>query len=158
MTTAILIGLAVALLAWSWRRDAHKTRLSLQIAKGHLTGIGPTIASILALIGLVLAIIPQQYIQALLGGTSTFLSTVAAAVIGTVTILPAFVAFPLSASLVERGAHVVAVAAFITTLTMVGFATLPIEISYFGKRFAFLRNAASFVAALVIALCVGVVL
>ena len=158
MTTVILVVGAAGVLLWSWKRDRQKTRQSLDIAKTHLVGIGPTIAAILALIGLVLAVIPQHYIQSLLGGASTFLSTVSAAVIGTVTILPAFVAFPLSASLVERGAHVVAVAAFITTLTMVGFATLPIEIKYFGKRFALLRNGASFVAALVIALGIGVVL
>ena len=158
MTTVILVVAAIGLLLWSRSRDRGKTRESLDIAKRHLLGIGPTIAAILALIGLVLALIPQQYIQSLLGGTNTFLSTVSAAAIGTITILPAFVAFPLSASLVERGAHLVAVAAFITTLTMVGFATLPIEIRYFGRRFAFLRNGASFVAAMVIALGMGVLL
>lgn len=158
MTTVILIAAAVGVLLWSWHRDRRKTRESVLIAKTQLLSIGPKIAAILALIGLVLAVIPQQYIQALLGGASTFLSTVYAAVIGTITILPAFVAFPLSASLVERGAHVVAVAAFITTLTMVGFATLPIEIEYFGKRFALLRNGTSFLAALFIAVGMGMLL
>ena len=158
MTIVILVAAAVGLLLWSWRRDRRKTRESALIAKTQLLSIGPKIAAILALIGLILAVIPQQYIQALLGGTSTLLSTVYAAVIGTITILPAFVAFPLSASLVERGAHVVAVAAFITTLTMVGFATLPIEIDYFGKRFALLRNGTSFLAALFIAVGMGLLL
>ena len=158
MTTVIPVVAAAGLLLWSWRRDGRRTVESARIAKGQLLSIGPKIAAILALIGLVLALIPQQYIQALLGGASIFLSTIYAAAIGTITILPAFVAFPLSASLVERGAHLVAVAAFITTLTMVGFATMPIEIEYFGKRFALLRNGVSFLAALFIAVGMGVLL
>ncbi len=151
MTAIILVAVAVGLLLWSWLRDREKTVKSIHMAKGQFLGTAGQIGSILALIGLVLALIPEDYIRALLGGSSEALSTIFGAVIGTVTILPAFVAFPLAASLVDRGAHIIAVAAFITTLTMVGFATLPIEIRYFGKRFALLRNVSSFVAALIIA-------
>ncbi len=61
------------------------------------------------------------------------------AMIGTITIIPAFIAFPLADSLVESGANLVAVAAFITTLTMVGFTTLPIEIEHFGKNLLLLE-------------------
>jgi len=150
--TAILIGLAVALVAYSWSQDKARTRRGIGMAKRQLLGTVGQIGAILALVGWVLAMIPESYIRAVMGGSSAFLSTVYGAVIGTVTILPAFVAFPLAASLIERGAHVIAVAAFVTTLTMVGFATFPIEVRHFGMRFALLRNAASFVAALLIAL------
>jgi len=80
------------------------------------------------------------------------------ALIGTVTIIPAFIAFPLSSSLVRGGAYLVAVAAFITTLTMVGFATIPIEIEHFGKKFTFTRNMLSFIFAIFISLGMGVLL
>ncbi|MDI6799402.1 MAG: hypothetical protein QMD53_01750 [Actinomycetota bacterium] len=49
-------------------------------------------------------------------------------------------------------------AALITTLTMVGFATIPIETSHFGKRFTILRNLMSFAAAMIIALMMGAIL
>ena len=152
MTAVILIAGAGIMLLVSWRFDHERTKESLRLAKAQFLGIALQIGAILALVGLVLAVIPEGYIRSLLGGSSVALSTLFGAAIGTVTILPAFVAFPLAASLIERGAHVVSVAAFITTLTMVGFATLPIEIRYFGKRFALLRNGASFFAALLIAL------
>jgi hypothetical protein len=48
------------------------------------------------------------------------------------------------------------IAVFITTLTMVGFMTLPMEISIMGKRFTLLRNVLSIIAALIIGLLVGV--
>ena len=50
------------------------------------------------------------------------------------------------------------VAAFITTLTMVGVVTLPLEIKEMGKKITILRNVFSFVFAIVIALIMGVIL
>ena len=46
----------------------------------------------------------------------------------------------LAGSLVQKGAHLIAVAAFLTTLTMVGLVTMPIEIEHFDKKFAIIRN------------------
>jgi len=60
-----------------------------------------------------------------LGDTLATLATLISASFGTVTLLPAFVVFPLAASLVNRGAHLISIATFITTLTIVGFVTAP---------------------------------
>ncbi|HDH27594.1 MAG TPA: permease, partial [Euryarchaeota archaeon] len=46
----------------------------------------------------------------------------------------------------------------ITTLTMVGFVTLPLEIKVLGKKLAILRNLFSFIIALIIAVIMGVIL
>lgn len=158
VSTVLLILGALAVLVWSYSRDRKKTARSIRIARGLFLQTAGQIGAILALVGLLLALIPEEYIRALLGGSSAALSTLYGAAIGTVTILPAFVAFPLAGSLVDRGAHLIAVAAFVTTLTMVGLATLPIEIGHFGKKFALLRNGFSFVAALLIALGMVVLL
>jgi len=48
--------------------------------------------------------------------------------------------------------------AFLTTLTMVGIATFPLETREFGLKFAFIRNGLSFVFAIAIALVMGVIL
>ncbi len=158
VTIILLLAASAAALAWSFYVDRAKTIQSISMAKQLFLQTAGQIGAILALIGLVLAVIPEEYIRTLLGGSSSALSTLYGAVIGTVTILPAFVAFPLAASLIDRGAHLVAVAAFVTTLTMVGFATLPLEIEHFGRRFAFIRNALSFLAALLIALGMVIIL
>lgn len=112
----------------------------------------------MALIGLLLALIPPETIKKLLGSSSRLMSTFWGAIIGTVTIIPGFIAFPLSKSLYQSGAYLMAIAAFITTLTMVGFATSPIEIKYFGKKFTLYRNVLSFVLAMFIATGIGVIL
>lgn len=154
----VLIGITAILLTISFFKDFKKTLLSLTAAKDRFISISMQLFTILSLIGILLALIPETFIRSILGGDSVILSTIYAALIGTVTIIPAFIAFPLAGSLYRNGAHLISMAALITTLTMVGFATMPIEISYFGKRFTFLRNLISFGAAILIALAMGAIL
>ncbi len=56
------------------------------------------------------------------------------------------------------GAGLTAIAAFVTTLTMIGFVFLPLEIKELGKKFAFIRNGLSFIAAMIIAVLMGLIL
>ena len=72
--------------------------------------------------------------------------------------IPALTAFPMAASLLQKGASLAAVAAFITTLTMVGMVTLPLEIKQLGRKMALMRNGFSFLTAVLIALIMGVIL
>ncbi len=157
--TAIgLIILAISLLIWSFTKDKEKTIKGLNVAKNMFKGIAVEIISILALIGLFLTLVPPGTIRSVLGDTSVIEATFISAAFGTITLIPAFVAFPLASSLVDEGAHLVSMAAFITTLTMVGFITAPIEIEYFGKKFTLVRNVLSFLAAILISLGMGLIL
>jgi len=79
-------------------------------------------------------------------------------VVGALMHIPALLSFPLAASLLYNGASISAVAAFITTLTMIGTITLPLEIKELGKKMAILRNGLSFVIAIIIALVMGAIL
>ncbi len=158
ISTILLIALTVIALVVSFVKDRKRTISSMLSAKGRLFETMTQIFGILSLIGLILAIVPESFIKSVLGSESIALSTLYGAIIGTITIIPAFIAFPLSSSLVKGGAHLIAIAAFITTLTMVGFATMPIEIKHFGKKFTFTRNLLSFVLAIFVALGMGVIL
>lgn len=158
MSTILLLSGTLTALGVSYYKSKEKTKKSVMMAKGMFLKTAQSIVGILALIGLILALIPQSLIKDLLGNSSYFLSGLYGALIGTVTIIPAFIAFPLADSLFKSGANLVGIAAFITTLTMVGFATLPIEIEHFGKKFAFIRNLFSFILAIFIALGMVIIL
>ncbi len=116
------------------------------------------IIAIIFLIGLVLALVPEETIRLFLGNENSIVSTIGSALIGSVTLIPAFVAFPLVGSFVDAGASIVPGVAFLTTLTMVGVVTFPMEKKNFGLKFAMLRNGLSFVLAIVIAIIMGVIL
>ena len=137
-------------------KDKKKTLNSMKMAKGMMKGLLGELIGILFLIGLILTFIPPETIKTVLGKSNVVIASVIAALAGSVTLIPAFVAFPLVGSLVNAGASIVPAVAFLTTLTMVGFVTFPLEKRELGFKFALWRNIFSFGFALIIALAMGV--
>ncbi|MFA6941193.1 MAG: permease [Clostridiaceae bacterium] len=139
-------------------KDKKKTFNSIKMSSGMMRNMIGEIIGILFLIGLILTFIPPETIKKYLGQSNIFLSTVISAFLGSITLIPAFVAFPLVGSLVNAGASIVPIVAFLTTLTMVGIVTFPLERREFGFKFALVRNLLSFGFAVIIALLMGVVM
>ncbi len=158
MTTAIIYSAVLVSLAWSFAKDRTKTRQALATSAKSLVNLAPGVLIVAGLVGLVIGLIPGEVISAHIGPGTGFAGTVIAAFAGAVALLPSLIAFPLAASLLRAGASVGTIAAFITTLTMVGFVTTPFEAKQLGLRFTLWRNALSFCFALIIALVMGVIL
>ncbi len=155
------IVLWVIVLIWfiySIIKDKDKTFSAMKKSKGMMSSMLPQIIGILFLIGLILTLIPPETIKTYLGGSNPILATVISALVGSITLIPAFVAFPLVGSMVDMGASVMPAVAFLTTLTMVGFVTFNLERKEFGAKFALTRNLLSFGFAIAIALLMGVVI
>lgn len=142
----------------SLKKDKKKTIDSLKNGKSMMSSMIGSILGILFLLGVLLTFLPPEMIRTYMGGSNIFTSTVLSALLGSVTLIPAFVAFPLVGSFVDAGASIVPAVAFLTTLTMVGFVTFPLEKKEFGLKFAILRNSLSFVLAIVIALTMGLIM
>lgn len=158
MTFFILIGLTVAGLSISLFKSTGRTGTALKMSLNMGKGMVWELLTLLGWIAIVLAYFPEERIAWLLGESRGFLASVYAALIGSVTILPGIIAFPLARQLNQSGAALTAIAAFISTLTMVGLVTAPLEIKHFGLRYTVLRNSFSFVFALIIAVVMGVLL
>jgi uncharacterized membrane protein YraQ (UPF0718 family) len=156
--TASLWGITGLTFIASLVKDKQKTFNSMKMAKGMMKNMVGQIVGILLLIGLILTFIPPEVIKSTLGESNTFISTIVSALAGSITLIPAFVAFPLVGSLVDAGASIVPAVAFLTTLTMVGLVTFPLEKREFGLKFATIRNIFSFVFAILIALAMGVIM
>ena len=114
--------------------------------------------NILIMVSVLLYLIPPSVISRYLGPDSGIMGLGIAAVVGSITLIPGFISYPIAAGLIKQGASYTVVATFMTTLMMVGVVTLPLEIKYFGRRAAITRNLLNFVAAIFIGLVVGLVL
>ncbi len=158
MFTYILYGLAGIALAISFFKDRNKTKMALKKAWKSFENILPQFLSIIIIIGLAFAVLSPETIISLLGTRSGIWGVLGAAVIGSITLIPGFVAFPMAAALLKGGAGYMQIAAFVSTLMMVGIITLPLEIKTFGKRAAIIRNISAFVFSLIAAVVIGVVL
>lgn len=158
MFTYMLYFLAAVGLAASFLRDRAKTRQALKKAWKSFENILPQFSAVLLLIGLALAVLSPETISLLLGEKSGAWGLFAASILGSVTLIPGFVAFPLAAALLQNGAGYMQIAAFVSTLTMVGVVTMPLEMQTFGRKLTLLRNAAAFVFSVLAALVIGAVL
>jgi len=118
----------------------------------------PLVLVIIIIVGLFMAFIPPSEIMKFIGDQAGWTGILAIAALGAVLHIPALISYPLAAALLQSGAAIASVAAFITTLTMVGVITLHLEIKELGLRFTLLRNGLSFVIAVIIALIMGIVL
>lgn len=154
----VFYGLAAGGLLISWIKSPLKTRQALLKAWKSFENILPQFSAILLIIGLVLSILSPEQISSLLGQGSGWMGILIAALIGSITLIPGFIAFPLAAALLEYGAGMAQLAAFISTLMMVGVVTLSLEMSFFGKKVTLLRNGLAVIFSLIVAVVMGVVL
>ncbi|HII95784.1 MAG TPA: permease [Candidatus Methanofastidiosum sp.] len=154
----VLNVLVLLALAISFFKSREKTSKVIKIAFKSLINTAPYIIITIIIIGIMQGFIPNRLIAEYLGEKSGISGVLLASLIGAILYIPAFVSFPLVASLIEKGASVMIGAAFITSLTMIGFTSLPLEIKEFGIKFTVLRNISSFAAAILIAVAIGVLL
>lgn len=155
--TSALYVITAALLLLSAARDGKKTRQALLKAWRSFINILPDFSVVLALVGLVLTYLSPAAIARFIGAQSGVVGMLVTSVIGAVTLIPGFVAFPLAASLLARGAGVAQMAVFVSTLMMVGVVTLPLESKYFGRREALLRNGLAYLFSFVVGFVIKVV-
>jgi len=147
----------VLLYAASLAKSREKTIRAAKSAGRRFAKLLSDFALLLVLVSVALTVLPPERIKALLKGPGMLLGSVLAAFVGSITFIPGFISYPLAGILKKAGVPYTVLAAFLTTLMMVGFLTLPMESELFGKRFAVLRNAAYFVMAIVVSIFIGFV-
>ena len=139
-------------------KNPERTKKALKKAWRTFVNILPSFLAVLLLVSLSLAFLPGRVIASLLGEQSGLLGQVLASIIGSITLIPGYIAFPMAKMLLENGAGTVQIVVFISTLMMVGVVTAPLEASFFGWRATLMRNgmawAYSFLAGYLVHLAV----
>ncbi len=141
----------------SYYKDKKKTKIALKKTKNMFIKMLPMMGVIIIVIGLTFALIPEETIQNALGGY-TIRAVLLSGFIGSITLIPMFIATPLAGSLLEQGAGILAISMFMTTLNMVGLITAPMEKEFFGWKLTFWENFLGFIAAIIIAIIMGLIL
>lgn len=155
MENLVLYGVVAVLLVMSLIKDRTKTRKALLKGLKAFEGILPEFLVVVMIVAIVLAIFDPATISRLIGAGSGWMGIMIASLVGAITLIPGFVAFPAAAELLRNGAGVTQIAAFVSSLMMVGVVTLPLEMRYFGKKAAIGRNTLAFAFSIVAALFVG---
>ncbi len=152
---ASLYVITFSVLTMSFIKDKKKTGMALKKAFKSFENILPAMLVVLMVIGITMAWISPEVISQLIGEQSGFFGVMIASLIGSVTLIPGFIAFPLAANLLKLNAGYTQIAAFISTLMMVGVVTFPMEKSYLGTGLAIKRNLFALIYAVLIAFVIG---
>jgi uncharacterized membrane protein YraQ (UPF0718 family) len=156
ISNIIIVGILTGVsLLLSYVLDKDKTVLGIKKGGKMFFNILHPFLNLLILISVVLFFVPASFIVYYLGANSGWFGFGIAAFIGSIILVPGFIAYPLAATLLKQGATYAAVAVFMTTLMMVGIVTMPLEIKYFGKKAALLRNVFNVFAAIIIGVLMG---
>jgi len=151
----IVVAVVVVISAMAdWAKTVEGIRRGLVMLRKLL----PQFLLLIVLVSIFLGLISRDTLAQLLGHESGLRGVLIAAGIGSVTLIPGPIAFPLAGMLVHRGVGYTTLAVFITTLMMVGVVTFPVEREYLGTRTALLRNLLSLAGALIIGLVMGMIL
>ena len=148
----IVTGLALVI---SLAANRRKTLQALKISGKRFVNILPAFVIMLILVSIVLFLVPDEIILNYLGSDNKFVGVLLASLIGSITLMPGFIAFPLCGILLTKGVLYMVLSAFTTTLMMVGVLTYPVEREYFGPRVTIIRNTISLLIALIVAVITG---
>lgn len=152
MSTLYLIASAALIISFFFNKE--KTKKALKIGWKKFNKILGTYLKLLIILSFILLISDKMIIK-YLGGHIPIIGLLVGLIVGSITMMPGFIAYPLAGILVDKGVDYMVVASFITTLMLVGVATYPVEKEYFGVKATIWRNAAGFVIAAIVALSAG---
>ncbi|MCG8569699.1 MAG: hypothetical protein MJB14_06135 [Spirochaetes bacterium] len=154
MIYLVIITASIVLL--SFMKDRNKTIKGLQIAYKKFLNILAPLVGMLILVSIALFFITEELITRYLSNGDQSISVLIASILGSITLMPGFIAFPLSGILRQNGVTYMVISAFTSTLMMVGIITFPIEKNYLGIHAALMRNVIAFLIALAVALMTGI--
>lgn len=153
--TYTLYFAAASFLILSYTKDKSKTKMALKKAWKAFENILPQFLSVLLIIGMMLSILDEQTISGLIGKESGVVGIAIAGMLGSITLIPGFVAFPLAASLLDAGAGYAQITMFVSTLMMVGVVTLSVESKFFSRKIALKRNALALMFSVIVTVIMG---
>jgi uncharacterized membrane protein YraQ (UPF0718 family) len=157
MFTLILYSTALIFLFLSWRKSREKTRAALRKAWKSCVGVLPLFFAILLCMGFLLAFVDESVIRQVVGKESGMLGIALSGLIGSVTLIPAFAAYPAAVELLRVTGGYAQITMLITSLMMVGLVTLPMESRFFGLKAALWRNGLGLVYSFALAVFMGAV-
>lgn len=145
-----IIILTVILTIVSFVFDKKKTLKGVKKGIMMFLKILPTLITVIIIVSVVLYFISDKVLMGYLGKDAGIWAYMSAAIIGSVSIIPGFIAYPLANILLKTGVSLSVLSVFITTLKMVGILTIPIEAKFFGYKIAIIRNSLSFIGAILV--------
>ncbi len=133
-----------------------KTLAAVRVAARRMWNIAPLFLLVMVSFAAAVTVIPESAINKTIGSDSGIGGLIAGIVVGSVAMMPGFIAFPLCGALRSQGVPYYVLAGFTLALMNVGFVTLPMQIQYLGLGVTIVRNLIGVLVAVLVAAVVCV--
>lgn len=151
---SIYIFTGVAVFA-SLIANRSKTIKAFRVAFQKMLKIAPAFLTMTILISIIQYFVPDETVSHYLGYENKFIGLLIAYALGSISLMPGFIAFPLCGILLEKGVSYMILSGFSSTLMMVGILTFPVEKAYLGAKIAVLRNLIYMAIAIIVTIVTG---
>ena len=128
-----------------------KTKKATKKTLNNFMQIFPIILGLFLLLSLTISAIPETFYSNIFSGNK-FTDPLIGALLGSVSGGTSITSYILAGEFLKQGVGLLAVTAFMLSWVTVGTIQMPVESAIFGKKFAIVRNIASFVTAIIIAI------
>jgi uncharacterized membrane protein YraQ (UPF0718 family) len=142
----LVIALIFVVLAFAWPETATR---SSQVMWDYFKEMALILPPVFILMGLLEVWIPKNKIQKWLGEKSGFKGALIAVAIGTLPTGPLYVAFPMTAALIRKGASVLNMVLFLGAWAALKIPQLMVEVKFLGVPFTLLRFGLTLAALLI---------
>jgi len=149
--TPILLGI-IYLVLMVWFPGTAKRTITVTLSYGKEMAL--IMPAVFILIGLIEVWIPGDKIQKWLGASSGIKGVFISFLMGTLPTGPLYLAFPLAASLLKKGASITNIVIFLGSWAALKIPQLLVEIKFLGGAFTIVR----FVLTLIVIIIMGIIM
>jgi len=111
--------------------------------------ISPMILGILGLASLLMVYLKPENIEKVFSG-NVYLDTIYGTLLGSLMLGNAIISYILGGELLNTGISMYAITAFLLSWTSIGYVQIPLEISFFGRKFVILRTLLAIIFTLIL--------
>ena len=143
--TIIMGVIAVALLIIAYQKGGGEHILGLKSAGNIMLQVMPLLIFVFIIAGIIPILIPNEMIARWVGAESGFRGILIGTTVGGLMPGGPIVALPIAAGLLQAGAGIGTMVAFMTGWSLWAFARLPLEVGLMGWKFTAIRLACTFI-------------
>jgi uncharacterized membrane protein YraQ (UPF0718 family) len=139
-TTLALMGVALALAGVAWWRGGARLALSGLLQGGRtLLGVVPLLVAAFLIAGLIQTLVTQEMVTHWLGAESSWWGILLACLGGAFMPGGPYVYYPIAAALLQAGASLGVLVAFVTSKNLWSMTRLPMEFALLGSHLTLVR-------------------
>jgi uncharacterized membrane protein YraQ (UPF0718 family) len=142
--TIIMGVIAVALLIYAYSRGGGEHILGLKAAGNILLQVLPMLICVFIIAGVIQYILPVDMVAKWVGAESGLRGIIIGTAAGGITPGGPMVSMPIAAGLLQSGAGIGTMVAFMTGWSLWAFSRIPLEVGLMGWKFTTIRLACTF--------------